>query len=282
MKTIAVLTDLSKSSGHATQFALHIARKMKARVLLFQVNPVPAARKQLVLTGEPELFTEVMPALAEFAQEMEQELAARSFPGSLLPEVQADCNSCGIVDAMTAIMGNEDVVLLVTAPTPGNDTADYILGDACNRIIDWARVPVLVVPETAPLRNFEKIAFASQLHEEDIYSIGELDSLMADFSAELMVAHLNNDPSDTRIRLAGEKLNRDLYRKLNCGGVYFRSIPDTDRQRNWDWLKANKRTDLLAVVHQPRAQLAQFFNRGENEETTYHLTIPVMVLPKRP
>lgn len=281
MKTIAVLTDFSENAAHATRFALHMAKKMKAKVLLFSVAAVPSVLKRIP-AGEQDFAAENEHILSDITLRMEQYLITNTFPGSFQPEVKVDCDSSEIVDVMTSIMRNEEISLIVTAPAAGNDLATYILSDACNRIIDWATVPVLVVPEFATLRNFEKIAFVSQLHEEDINSIADLGSLLESFAAELMVAHLNNNPSDKVIREAEESLNRDLYKKLDCGGVYFRSIPDTDRQKNWDWLKANKRTDLLAVVQQPRDQMARFFKRGQNEAVSYHLTLPVMVLPKKP
>jgi nucleotide-binding universal stress UspA family protein len=280
MKIIAVLTDLSKGAEHATHLALHLAKKMRAGVLLFHDCLVPAAR-QLAFAGEQEPEADE-PLLIDHARRMSQYLAKCSFTGSYLPEIRANCKSSEIVDIMTEIMHNQDVCLIVTAPGDGIDMATYLTSDTCNRIIDWATVPVLVVPDTAPLRNFEKIAFASQLHEQDINAIGELGCLMESFAAELMVAHLNSTPSDLAVRGAEEELNRELYRKLNCGGVYFRSIPDVVSQKNWDWLKANKQTDLLAVMQQPRDQMAGFFKRGQNKEVTYHLTVPVMILPKRP
>lgn len=281
MRTIAVLTDLSKSAEHATQFALHIAKKMKAKILLFQVSEEPVAR-QLVLAGMPESYRDHELSLAEYGNRMVRMATARSFAGADVPEVSADPASTEIVDVMTTIMGMEEICLIVTAPGTAGDLTAYILSDECNRIIDWARVPVLLVPESAPLRYPEKIAFASQLHQEDINAVAELGSLMENFAAELMVAHLNTDPSDAGIRQKEDQLNRDLYKKLNCGGVYFRSIPDLDRKKSWDWLNANKRTELLAVMQQPREQMSKFFKRGQNESVTYHLTLPVMVLPKRP
>lgn len=281
MKTIAVLTDLSKPAEQATQFALHMAKKMKANVLLFHVCSVTAP-KQLVLSGAQEPFPVQPQDLMDFGMRMAQELVARTFPGSYLPEVQLDRDNSEIVDVMTAIMQNGDINLVITTPGTQNDMVDYLLSDECTRIIDWATVPVLIVPKNTPLRNMEKITFASQLHEEDINSIAELGCLLESFAAELMVAHLNSDPSDPGVRTAEKQLNSDLYKKLDCGGVYFRSIADVDQHKNWDWLKANKKTDLLAVVQQPREQMARFFKRGCNEAVTYHLTLPVMVLPKRP
>jgi nucleotide-binding universal stress UspA family protein len=281
MKTIAVLTDFTENATHATRFALHIAKKMKAKVLLFSVSAAPSVMK-LILAGEQDSAAEQEIILSDFAIRMEKELLTSTFPGSFLPEVKFDGDSSEIVDVMTTIMRNEEISLIVTAPSADSDLVTYILSDACSRIIDWATVPVLVVPEFTRVQNFEKIAFASQLHEEDINSIAELGTLLESFAAELMVAHLNSNPLDTCVSEAEECLNRDLYKKLNCGGVYFRSIPDTDKKKSWDWLKANKRTDLLAVVQQPREHMARFFKRGQNETVTHHLTLPVMILPKRP
>jgi hypothetical protein len=281
MKTIAVLTDFSKGAEHATQFALHMAKKMKADVLLFSTCLVPDVH-QPVLAGQADLLQETETALFNYGDRMAEILAGRTFPGAYMPEIRMDPDNTDMVDIMTSLMENPEVCLIVTSSGKENDLANFVLSDACTRLIDWAIVPVLVVPETAPLHNFEKIAFAAQLHEEDINSIAELGTLLESFAAELMVVHLNNKPGNQDIKQAEASLNRDLYKKLNCGGVYFRSIPDTGPHQNWDWLKANKRTDLLAVVQQPREQMTSFFQRGMNPSVTYHLTLPVMILPKKP
>lgn len=283
MNTIAVLTDFSERSVHATRFAMHMAKKMRAKVLLFSLSAVPVnLNLQLVPAGEPEHLWDSGNALADFTLRMEMDLKNGSFPGSSLPEVAFNDEGPEMVDIMTAIMKNNQIAMIVTFPFGNDDLVTYMLGDACNRIIDWATVPVLVVPESAAIKNFEKIAFASQLHKEDINSIAELGGLMEGFAAELMVAHLNENPADTCSEEAEKQLNRDLYQKLNFGGAYFRSIPDKNTQKDWNWLKANKKTDLLAVVQQPREQMATFFKRGQSSQASYHITIPVIILPSRP
>jgi len=84
MRTIAVLTDLLKNTPHAARFAIHIARKMKANVLLFQVSEVPVARK-LVAAGMLANETENAPLLEEFGQRLISETAARTFDGAYQP-----------------------------------------------------------------------------------------------------------------------------------------------------------------------------------------------------
>ena len=283
MKTIAVLTDLSANANHATRFALHMAKKMKARVSLFSINAVPARAKLQLAGNQQDMFDfGAGSELADFAIKAELEMAERYFPGSYLPEITVDSGSSELEDVMTDIAHNSEIAMIVTAPTGNADLATFMLSDTCNRIIDWAAVPVMVIPHCAAVRNFEKIAFATTLHEEDINSIAELGALMEAFTAELMVVHLNEDPDNLLIRDAEQKLNRDLYKKLNCGGVYFRSVADNKPNKDWNWLSANKKTELLALMQHPREQMTKFFTRGQNLHATHHITIPVIVLPKRP
>ncbi|QEC79566.1 adenine nucleotide alpha hydrolase family protein [Mucilaginibacter ginsenosidivorax] len=284
MKSIAVLTDFSEKSGHAAKYALHIAKKMKVNVRLYHLQLTPSALyAQPVLSGqgypeEPVIDTR----LTEFSEALASDLIKRVFPGSFMPRISFYAGSADMVDVMTEIINNSETAMIVTAPLESDDLASFMTSDACSRIIDWTTVPVLVVPEHAPIRYIEKMAFATTLDAGDILSIAELGNLMDGFHAELMVAHLDINPANDNIKAAEKELNRKLYTDLNCGGVYFRSVPDIKSQKDWEWLKANKRTDLLAVAKRPKEQMTSFFKRGQGSHITHHITIPVMVLPKRP
>lgn len=285
MKTIAVLTDFSERAAHATRLAMNIAKKMKANILLFSLSEVPAPNMQLAgaepgYDGDDDNAGNAQ-ALAEYARNMNLDLKMKTFPGAFLPEISYNSESTEMVDVMTAIVNNSNVALVVIPPD-GDDLAAYMLSPHCRRIIAWANMPVLVVPESAAIRNFEKIAFVTTLHPEDILSVTELGRLIEAFAAELMVAHLNEYPDDTGRIVAEKTMNNALCKNLDCNGVYFKSIRDDRPDKNWDWLKANKKTELLAIVQQPADQMKKFFNRGRATHATHHITIPVMVLPKRP
>jgi len=284
MKSIAVLTDFSEQSGHAAKYALHIAKKMKVNVRFYHLQLTPAALyAQPVLSGqeypeEPAIDSRI----TEFSEALASDLIKRGSPGSFMPQISFYTDSADMVDVMTEIINNSETAMIVIAPLETDDLASFMISDAYSRIIDWTTVPVLVVPEHAPLRNIEKMAFTTTLDAGDILSIAELGNLMDGFHAELMVAHLDSNPADNNIKAAEKELNRKLYTDLNCGGVYFRSVPDIKHQKDWEWLKANKRTDLLAIAKRPKEQMTSFFKRGQSSHITHHITIPVMVLPKRP
>ncbi|MBK0379594.1 universal stress protein [Mucilaginibacter segetis] len=283
MKTIAVLTDQSAGSHIAARYALHLAKKMKANVLLFNLTRVAARVLQLQTAGgKPEMEEAEDNGLVAYTLQLEQELIASSFAGTALPEISFNTRHTELVDIMTAIDARADIAMVVCGVPDLQELADYILGDTCSRIIDWARIPVMVVPRGTVRMNPEKIAYAATLKDEDIQSIGELGNLMEAFAAELMVAHLWGTQPDQDVKAKEQVLNNALYRNLNCGGVYFRSIDDSQPVRDWKWLKANKRTDILALMLRPKEQMKSFFKRGQNREVPYHITVPVIIMPKRP
>jgi hypothetical protein len=284
VKTIAVLTDFSAGSVHATRYAMHMAQKMKAKILLFSLSPVTANRRLKFAGIDEWLQDESAPdnLLVGFCNAMNLLQQQSTFPTAYRPEISYNNESSEMEDIMTSIGNDDQVVLLVTPLLGCEDLSSFIAGDTCSKIIDWASVPVLVIPAGAAIKNYEKIAFVTTLHQQDINAIAWLGELIEVFAADLMVAHLNEDPGDCLKAAAEQTLSRGLYEKTNYGRIYFRSIPDLHPQKDWEWLKANKKTDLLALVQRSREQMTAFFKRGQNIQRTLHLHIPVMILPKMP
>lgn len=125
MKTIAVLTDLSKSSEHTAQYALHLAKKMKARIVFYQVCPAPVPY-QLVTAAYTAEEADESSLLIEFDLQMSRLTAARTFTGSFLPEVTSGQSGTELVDVMTTIMQDDQIELIITGPGKEKDLAAYL------------------------------------------------------------------------------------------------------------------------------------------------------------
>jgi nucleotide-binding universal stress UspA family protein len=285
MKTIAVLTDFSMRSEHAAIYATHLAKKIKANVVLYNLDPAPVSGKLVLTSGFPDdedqdLRPEINDQLEAFSARLKSKLIERSFPGSPLPEITYDRENQEIVDVMTSIVNNNDIILIVTAPPDSQDIASYMLSDHCRQIMHWAAVPVMIVPDATLIRNPEKIVFTANLGEHDTDHINVLANLVEQFSPEIMVSHLNENYSleDTFTPLE-KKLLANIYKNVNYGRVYYRRIIVGGQEKGWKWLNDNKKCDLLVISHQQPRALKEFFNLGRNPQTTHHITIPIIVLP---
>jgi len=286
MKTIAILTDFSLGSEHAALYALHLAKKIKADVVLYNLDPFPVPGKLVMASEFPEdeeqdLCVEINERLEAFSSKLENHLIERSFPGSPLPEITYDCDNQEIVDVMTSIVNNNDIILIVTAPLDGQDIAAYMQSEHCRQIMNWSPVPVMIVPHTASIRNPEKIAITTGLGERDTDYINLLVNLMEPFSSEIMVAHLTeNHPSENTFTHAEKKFLTNIYANVNYGRIYYRRIIAGGREKGWKWLNDNKKCDLLVIKRQPQNELKKFFSIGRTDQITHHITIPIIVLPE--
>lgn len=284
MKTIAVLTDFSIGAEHAAMYALHLAKKISANVVLYNVCPLPVQIPVAVSSAysdevEQEGRPENCDNLLSLTKRLTSRLIETSFPGAVLPEITFDRSSGNeIVDAMTSLINNDDIMLIVTSPTLNDSIEAFIQGDDCRKIVDWANVPVLVVPDSASIRNPEKIAFVSEFKGSDTHYITSLLNLAGKFSPEIMVAHLEEGCNPTNLQIAEKALLASIYNKVDYGRIYCRCIPFV-KQACWQWLKDNKRSDMLVMVQQHQQKLKEFFKRGQGSQVTYHITIPVLIFP---
>ncbi len=285
MKTIAVFTDYSEQSAHAARFALHLAKKIKANVLLYNLFVVAAKKHlqpQLAWAGtsiEDEQNFMQRDNLEVFCSELENELRLNSFPGAYLPQISYEYCDTEIVDVMTSVIDNKNIAFIVIAAQGEDDIATFIMRENCQKIIDWSTVPVLIVPENTAIHNPEKIAFAANLDANDTDYINMLTGITQQFSPEIMVTHINTDYSQNEYETAENLLIKNISYKVNYGRIYYRSTSTNNIKNGWEWLNKNKKCDLLAMVQQPKFVLKEFFNLASTPQVTYHLTIPILIFP---
>ncbi len=280
MKNIAVLTDFSEGAEHAALYALHLAKKIKANVILHHFSPLPVTRQIPVAHGftedeDEETRSERNNTLSAFSLKLEQQLRERSFPGTVLPELTFSDEGDDLVDIMTSPVNSNDVILIITNPVCSEDISSYMLSAHCRQIMDWATIPVMIVPETALIRNLEKIAFATVLGCDDANYINGLVSLVEEFSPEIMISYL---PGKTFID-GDDACITKVIQNVDYGRIYYRRISIDRTERNWKWLNDHKKCDLLVFERKSQNKLKDFFNLGHNTQDTHHLTIPVLILP---
>jgi len=216
-------------------------------------------------------------SLITMASRLALEFDQRNFPGTTVPQINCDNENHEIQDVMSSIINNEDIMFIVVAAPEDNDIATFALTSSCQKIIDWANVPVLIVPDGAAVKNPEKIAFLANLDDRDATYINSLLNITQDFSADIMVSNINNEGYDQQHR--EQKLINSLHYNVDYGKAYYRSISDERMINGWKWLRENKKCDMLAITQQSHQSLKRFFSLANTPAATHHLTIPLMILP---
>jgi len=285
MKSIAVFTDCSTASTHAALYALHLAKKMKTDIILYPIDPLPVSRQLVMVSAsgeeEGQDSRSVIPErLDPFSRQLKSQFLEGSSLMGNMPAISYYTDSEEVVDVMTSVVNNNDIILIVMAPRDGEDIATCMFGEPYRQVSDWAPVPVMVVPCTANIRNPEKIAITTSLAEHDTDYINVLVNLMEPFSPEIMVSHLSEGPAADNALINEEKnLQANIYKYIDYGRIYYRRISSCKLEKGWQWLSDNKKCDMLVMKHKPQNQLRDFFKLGSTPHITSHITIPVLIIP---
>jgi nucleotide-binding universal stress UspA family protein len=285
MKTIAVLTDFSKRSEHAARYASYLAQKIKANIILFNAFPVPAittggSQSACPVDDYDEAKKDSENKLTALSRKLENELNEKNFSGAFLPKITYQCEEGLIANNIAGLEENKDIILIALATHGPDNKSAFLMGDNCRQVIDAATVPLLIVPENISINNIEKLAFAADIVHNDTDYINSLATLAKQFSAEILVANVNqHSPLTKEPGAIVNSFKRGIMHKINYNRVYYRNIPNDNVKSGLDWLIENVKFDILVMVHR-KGDLSEFFFKSSiTQKIADNAYIPLLVYP---
>lgn len=282
MKTIAVLTDFSERSGHAARYALHLAKKMKADILLFNAFltpsdiPLVAAEVAWPLDYE-ENKVETEKALQIFSKKLEQWSVQHSLPDEYTPKINCECQQGPLGIAIELIEKNKDISLIVMSAHGADGLTTLMLGNNCRQLIDGTKIPLLLVPEHARFASPKQFAFASELNFTDIVYLNGLCRLAGYFSAEVMITHVQKGDESDQKKLA--TFMDHVAEKVDYNKITYRTITAKTARNGLEWLLSHHKPDVLAMIHHDRGFFAAIFEGSQTQKMAAHTVVPILIFP---
>lgn len=272
MKTILCPTDFSKSSENAVHYAIAIARKFKSRIILMHSYETPV------------IYTDVTIASVSIDYEALHEAALKQlkkFYSNILAEAR-DIKfelilQQGLPSARTIEIAIEKKAdLIVMANTSSTELQRFLIGSNASRVLREAPCNVFIVPRKAKFDGLKKIAYTTDLSEENLLASGRITSLAQMFNSELLFLNIDNkgllhDESDLgrvthRIRqfVKYPKMKGYVCTDLNIAdGITF-------------FLKKEKVSCLAMATHH-RGLLKSMTNPSITKRVAYKTDIPLLV-----
>jgi len=271
MKTILVINDNSPEGLHAAKFALNIAHKMQAAVLLANVIPVEQYAQQVLAAESAE-------NAAEHANERLEQLTgiSQAFNG-FKPEI-SELDISGMDADELAQMINKNDVLMVAKGTPDNLP---VFKNKLNvhTVLNKVRCPLLLIPEKWRIKNIERIVYVADMR----YCRTQIVNLLAEMAracdASLSVAHLSaKGIPDLEENYANSIFKKEVYDRLSYKSVFFNNIREKDLEKAIDVIINGMHNELLALINH-RFHFEEIFGRYLTDVLPPNITIPVLIFP---
>ncbi len=170
-------------------------------------------------------------------------------------------------------------VIVMGIKGPKGDEMD-IMGSTTAGVIYKSSVPVLVIPEKAPLLNLasmKKVVYATNFDEKDLISIDKLLGLLKPFDIELSCLHIGPDAARDWDEAKLESLknlltNKYPNTKINC----IIKQGDSILQDLEEFIKSND-IDVLSLTTHKRNMITRIFNPSIARKMVFHVTTPLLV-----
>jgi nucleotide-binding universal stress UspA family protein len=274
MKTILVLTDLSKKAENAALFALRIAEKNQANIILYHsleifesVNTVESS--SWLYENSEVIRAESLTAL----RRLENNLAAQHEPGAFEPSITL-LNEMGYdLGANVNQLVRDKSVDLVVMGTRGNNTISHVFnGSDAGDILAHVSCPVLFVPETDGFDHFKTIVFANDLKKDYDKPISFLVDIARTDNSQIILTHLGDYENKAY------KCLSLIKNTLAYSNVTSRLFPLENMGEQLRKFALSVKANLVVLIHHKNDRLENFFYGSESKNMLNYNEIPLLIL----
>jgi nucleotide-binding universal stress UspA family protein len=275
MKTILVPTDFSDCSLNALDFALQIAQKQKAKIILHHiVEPVQsyvAAADGMYVDVEVE--QKYLNYLTENAKEKLKEITQSSQYQGVEIERRVNIGSLYLVIQEQVKNQQIDLIVMGTQGVSGLD--EMFVGSNTEKVVRLAKCPVLTINKTAKNINLKKIVLATDLNPSNAQNFEVVRQIQNIFGAKVHIVFVN-EPNDFRPQRDLESAKNQFISQVNLQNVDFQVYCDVNLENGILHFADDVKADLIAIATHQRKGLAHLISGSIAEDIVNHAQIPVL------
>lgn len=278
MKKIIFPTDFSPVADHAWPFAVQVARRTGAEIILTHVYNL-VVHADMMTPGDvlASIQEEVSAQLDQRLQKLRKELHLDAGPDI---ELRAELRLGFPADAIKQLAENEDADLIIMGTHGAGNQLDTWFGSVATRVIDHAPVPVMVIPGEAAASDLVEWVYGASLQNEDAKGLSFLRELVAALSGRLTVLHLTEVEAPLPVG-AREPSWAGEYRELEgLPSVAVQVLPSTTPIEGLQTYLDTYAVDALAMVRHERGFLGRVFQPSVTRKLVLAATKPLLVLPE--
>ena len=270
MKKILFATDFSKNAEKAFHFALNIAEKHHADLIMLHVFDILPVYGDPYIMGQDKMRRQSGKSWESHLQEF-----FKQFNSDIQPTFIAVENT-SVVKGILSVIDTYKPQLVVTGTKGESLIKELLLGSTTKALVKRSPVPVLAVPEYAELKDYDRVLYTSDFREVDLKALQDLVELVRPFEPEIKVLHMSTDNEYKRL----EKMEwfKDLindnvsYPAISCELVLSNDIFNTLNK----YMTEND-FDLLVMLEKERNGIIdKFFHEGLVSKMEFRTWIPLL------
>ncbi|MFD2144024.1 universal stress protein [Mucilaginibacter antarcticus] len=278
MKTILMLTDFSINAGYVAQYALALAQKIEANLLVCNIYQAGALEERAVgehlpiCLEEQNSIYDIDAVIAHLTARLDEDDQKEAFR-----PVITQCSEEGLPgEELAHLMSKYNIQLAVISAHSKHNLNGYFEKDHAWDIVEKANFPVLVIPYQARFEPFKLMAFATVMNYTDITVLESLTGLAKHTNSEILISNIAAQPEeDDDI----EKFFNQIPFKITYPKILYHNIKGRDVISSLKHLCSFIDIDLLVIVHRRRNLLQKMFSTSITRKMMSRQEKPLLVFP---
>ena len=272
MKTILVPTDFSENAENALYYAIDIAKRLNAKIILLHAYQSNYTNPYIPLDYIVEENKHL--AISSDKQLKEESLKIKQVGG-----VEYECLSIedSPVEATINTIKEKEIDLVVMGTKGESNFLNTIFGSNTAKIIEKASCPVIAVPEEALYNDIKKITYATSYKESDIYVLEKIVDLAKLFNAQVNVLHIyENSHSQDEEKKEMKKFMDEVNKNILYSNMSFQLLEGEDVEDALENYLDNNSTSILVMSTHHRNFIDKIFGKSITKQMSYHTNVPLM------
>jgi len=277
MKKILVPTDFSKPAEWALEVAIDIAKKAKGQIILLHIVDQPTSDSFNVegqvmsdLGWEDKLFT--LKLIEKDRGQLEDTTRIVEGAGVAVRSVLRLGNP---YHGIKTVITEQEVDLVVMGTSGRSKFAEIMVGSNTEKVVRYAKCPVLTVHEKPSSRDFKNIVYASSLNENEKAFAEVVRNTQEMYRATVHLVRINT-PMNFQPDHIAKKAMADFARKIRLQDFTLSVYNDISEEDGILHFAASINADLIAMATHGRTGFAHVLVGSIAEDVVNHSIKPVL------
>ena len=282
IKNILILTDFSQNAKSAEEYALQMAIKARANLILYNAYPLPSAMPgsdNVVWPHDPSASLELQSIsnLQSRVYELERELI-KIKEDSYKPEIRHLGFAGSLIHKLNDIIVQDNIWLVIMGTKGEIFAANVLFGSNVFKVLDKINCPVLIIPENARFKDVEKIAYATDLRSTDLEIFKYLNELCEILKVDLSIVHVSPDTISIEEALS-KKITEQILYKTHNDRTTIKYYQGKSVGESLHEMIVQTNVGMLAMLYRKYGFFKSLFHESKTHQMVKHTKIPVLVFP---
>ena len=271
MKTILVINDNSPTALHAIEFALSVAQKVQASILLANTvninNKVPIKilagnGRENILTEEPLPFSNALGNQSDFKPEIDE------LDISVMNEYK-----------VAELINKKNIWMIVKGFGDNLPTAAPQKALNVHSVLSKVLCPLLIVPESWPIKAIERMVYIADLRYCHTQIVRYMAGLAKPWKADVSIANLTaKGLPDMATEYALSLFEGAICNHVNYDQLFINNIRERNIAKVVDVLINGLHNDILVLVNR-QFHFEEIMGSYITEKLPEQITIPLLIFP---